>query len=161
MVELTEELQERIDIIRHKLKFIEQKPTVACIEKLEPLTLAANDIPEMVSIAGGTSVLAEAGKQSPQVQWEEIQQLDPDIIIIIPSGFSIERSMKEADLLLQLSGFTDLKAVKNSRLYIADGSQYFYNANNVVDAIEILAEIINPKQFIFGYEGDGWIKFGV
>jgi iron complex transport system substrate-binding protein len=161
MVELTEELQERVDIIRHKLKFIEQKPTVACIETLEPLTLAAHDIPELVSIAGGAVVLAEANKPSLQVQWEQIQQIDPDIIILMPSGFSIERSIKEADLLLQLPGFMELKAVKNSRLYIADGSQYFYNANHIVDAIEILAEIINPKQFIFGYEGEGWIKFGV
>ena len=29
---VVEELQERVDIIRHKLKFIENKPTVACIE---------------------------------------------------------------------------------------------------------------------------------
>jgi iron complex transport system substrate-binding protein len=157
---LVEELQERVDIIRHKLKFIEQKPTVACVEWLEPMMLSGNWIPELVSIAGGTSILTEAGKHSPYIQWEAIQEQDPDIIIVMPCGFSIERTMKEVDLLLNLPGFADMKAVKNNRLYIADGNQYFNRPGpRIVDSIEILAEIINPKQFIFGYEGEGWIKF--
>lgn len=160
--QLVEELQERIDIIRHKLKFIENKPTVACIEWLEPMMLSGNWIPELVNIAGGTSILAEAGKHSPYVHWEDIRQQDPDIIVVMPCGFSIERTMKETDLLLQLPGFMEMKAIKNGRLYIADGNQYFNRPGpRIVDSIEILAEIINPKQFIFGYEGEGWIKFGV
>ena len=160
--ELVEELQERIDIIRHKLKFIDNKPTVACIEWLEPLMVSGNWIPELVSIAGGVSILAHAGKHSPYIQWTDIQQNDPDIIIVMPCGFSIERTMKEIDILLQLPGFNELKALKNNRLYIADGNQYFNRPGpRIVDSVEILAEIINPKQFIFGYEGEGWIKFGV
>ena len=155
-----EELQERVDIIRHKLKYVESRPTVACIESLEPLTVSGNWMPEVLSIAGGSSLLAEAGKPSPNVKWEEIQQADPEILIVAPSGFSIEGAMREINLLLSLPGFADLKAVKNNRLYIADGSQYFYNPGpGIVDAIEIMAEIIHPKLFNFGYEGDGWIKF--
>ncbi|MDB5112812.1 MAG: cobalamin-binding protein [Mucilaginibacter sp.] len=159
---LVEELQERVDIIRHKLKFIEHKPTVACIEWLEPMMLSGNWIPEMVDIAGGTSILTAAGKHSPYVQWQDIQLQDPEIIIVMPCGFSIERTMKEIDLILQLPGFNNLKAVKNNRLYVADGNQYFNRPGpRIVDSVEILAEIINPKQFIFGYEGKGWIKFAL
>jgi iron complex transport system substrate-binding protein len=159
---LVEDLQERVDIIRHKLKFIDQKPTVACIEWLEPLMVSGNWIPELVSIAGGTSVLAEAGKHSPCVKWEDIAAQNPDIIIVMPCGFAIERTMKEVNILLQQPGFADLKAVKNNRIYIADGNQYFNRPGpRIVDSIEIMAEIINPKQFIFGYEGNGWIKFSV
>jgi iron complex transport system substrate-binding protein len=159
---LIEDLTERVDIIRHKLKFIDTKPTVACIEWLEPLMVSGNWVPEMVSIAGGTSILAEAGKHSPFVKWEDIQQSDPDIILVMPCGFSVERTMKEIDLLLQRPGFAELKAVKNNRLYIADGNQYFNRSGpRIVDSIEILAEIIHPKQFVFGYEGNGWIKFSV
>jgi iron complex transport system substrate-binding protein len=157
-----EELQERVDIIRHKLKYIESKPTVACIEWLEPLMVSGNWIPELVNIAGGTSILAEAGKHSPYVQWQDIQLQNPDIIIVMPCGFSIERTTKEMDLLLQLPGFGDLKAIKNNRLYLADGNQYFNRPGpRIVDSIEIMAEIINPKQFIFGYEGEGWIRFAL
>ena len=160
--QLIEDLQERVDIIRHKLKFMENKPTVACIEWLEPMMVSGNWVPELVSIAGGVPVLAENGKHSPYVKWEEILRQDPEVIVIMPCGFSIERSMKEVDLLLQLPGFAELKAVKNDRLYIADGNQYFNRPGpRIVDSIEILAEIIHPKQFIFGYEGDGWIKFSV
>jgi iron complex transport system substrate-binding protein len=159
---LVEELQERLDIIRHKLKYIEHKPAVACIEWLDPLMLSGNWIPEMVNIAGGINILTEAGKHSPYVTWQDIQLQDPEIIIVMPCGFSIERTIKEIDLLLQLPGFNNIKAVKNNRFYIADGNQYFNRPGpRIVDSVEILAEIINPKQFIFGYEGTGWIKFAL
>ena len=160
--ELVESLQERVDIIRHKLKFIDKKPTAACIEWLEPLMVSGNWIPEMVTIAGGQAVLAEAGKHSPYVDWNDVRLQDPEIIVVMPCGFSIERTLKEMDLLLQLPGFEQLQAVKNNQLYIADGNQYFNRPGpRIVDSIEILAEIINPKQFIFGFEGEGWIRFSV
>lgn len=160
--DLLEQLNERVDIIRHKLKFSENKPTVACIEWLEPLMLSGNWMPELVSIAGGISVLTEPGKHSPYVQWEDLRLQDPEVLVVMPCGFSIERILKEIDLLFQLPGFSDLKAVKNNRVYIADGNQYFNRPGpRIVDTIEILAEIIHPKQFIFGYEGDGWIKFSL
>jgi iron complex transport system substrate-binding protein len=159
---LVEELDERVNIIRHKLKFIDNKPTVACIEWLDPLMISGNWIPEMVSIAGGQAMLAESEKHSPYVDWIDIRLQDPDILLVMPCGFSIERTLKEIDTLLLQRGFADLKAVKNGNLYIADGNQYFNRPGpRVVDSIEILAEIIHPKQFIFGYEGEGWIKFQV
>ncbi|WP_158827232.1 cobalamin-binding protein [Mucilaginibacter lacusdianchii] len=159
---LLEDLQERVDIIRHKLKFIENKPTVACIEWLDPLMVSGNWVPELVSIAGGRAVMAEAGKHSPYIEWEDLRMQDPEVIVVMPCGFSIERTLKEIDILLQLPGFADLQAVKNKRLYIADGNHYFNRPGpRVVDSVEILAEIIYPKQFIFGYEGEGWIKFEV
>jgi len=160
--QLIEDLQERVDIVRHKLKFMENKPTVACIEWLEPMMVSGNWVPALVSIAGGVTILAENGKHSPYVKWENIQQQDAEVIIVMPCGFSIERTMKEVDLLLQLPGFAELKAVKNDRFYISDGNQYFNRPGpRIVDSIEILAEVIHPKQFIFGYEGNGWIKFSL
>jgi len=157
---LIEDLQGRVDIIRHKLKYVESRPTVACIEWLEPLMVSGNWIPEVVSTAGGSSILAEAGKHSPFVKWEDIQQTNPDVIIVMPCGFSIERTMKEMNILLDLPGFADLTAVKNNRLYITDGNQYFNRPGpRIVDSIEIIGEIIHPKLFNFGYEGNGWIKF--
>lgn len=160
--DLVELLNERVDIIKHKLKFADSKPTVACIEWLEPMMISGNWVPGLVSIAGGTAVLAQDGKHSPYVSWDEIRAQNPEIIIVMPCGFSIERSLKEIDILMQLPGFADMKAVKNNQLYIADGNQYFNRPGpRIVDSIEILAEIIRPKQFAFGYEGEGWIKFGV
>ncbi|GAB3920087.1 cobalamin-binding protein [Mucilaginibacter myungsuensis] len=160
--ELLEELDERVNIIKHKLKFLENKPTVACIEWLDPIMTSGNWIPELVEIAGGVPVLATAGEHSPYVSWQKLQFEDPDVIILMPCGFSLDRTLKEVGLLLGQEGFAELKAVKNNRLYIADGNQYFNRPGpRIIDSLEILAEIINPKQFIFGYEGQGWMKFSV
>ena len=152
--------EERIEIIRHKLKFITEKPKVACIEWLSPLMIAGNWTPEIIEIAGGIPVLAEKGKHSGYVSFEDIENEDPDIIVLMPCGFSVERSLKEIDLLLELPGWRQLKAVQENRIYIADGNQYFNRSGpRITDSIEIMAEIINPKQFVFGYEGEGWIRF--
>lgn len=147
MTELTEELQERVDLIKHKLKFIEQKPTVACITQLTPLQFAGDDLAQLISIAGGESVVTLDN--------------NPDIIIVMPSGYAIEQTVIEVGNLMQLPGFTDLKAIKNNRLYLADGTRYTNTSDSLVDQIEMLAEIINPKQFIFGNEGESWVKFSL
>ncbi|MEN0056028.1 MAG: cobalamin-binding protein [Mucilaginibacter sp.] len=160
--DLLERLTERVDIIKHKLKFSDSKPTVACIEWLDPLMVSGNWVPGLVNIAGGTPVLAQDGKHSPYVQWSDIQEQNPEFIVVMPCGFSIERTLKEIDILMQLPGFADLKAIKNNQLFIADGNHYFNRPGpRIVDSIEILAEIMRPKQFAFGYEGEGWIKFGL
>ncbi|MES3016930.1 MAG: cobalamin-binding protein [Bacteroidota bacterium] len=160
--DLLERAEERIDIIRHKLKFLSEKPKVACIEWLAPLMIAGNWTPELVQIAGGDPILAINGKHSPFVDFKDLSNEDPDIMIVMPCGFSTARTLQEINLLLDLSGWRDLKAVKNNRIYIADGNQYFNRSGpRLTDSIEILAEIINPKQFVFGYEGEGWIKFNV
>lgn len=157
---LVEDLEERIDIVKHKLKFFPDKPKVAVIEWLSPLMVAGNWIPELVEIAGGNPVLAENGKHSPFVEWQQIYDENPEVIIIAPCGFTIGRTLQEIDLILNLPGWRDLNAVKNNRIYIADGNAYFNRSGpRIVDTIEMLAEMITPKYFAFGYEGEGWIKF--
>ncbi|HYK76412.1 MAG TPA: cobalamin-binding protein [Daejeonella sp.] len=159
---LIEEMEERRDIIRHKLKFIDAKPAVACIEWLNPMMLSGNWMPELLEIAGGKSVLAEKGKHSPYVDFEALKAIDPDMMVVMPCGFSIQHTLGEINLLLQLPGWENLAAVKNNQVYIADGNHYFNRSGpRIIDSLEILAEIIHPKQFIFGYEGPGWIKFGI
>jgi iron complex transport system substrate-binding protein len=159
---LIEELEERINIIRHKLKYIEEKPSVACIEWLSPLMLAGNWIPGLVSIAGGRVILVEEGKHSPFIDFQKISDENPSVLLIMPCGFTIEQTLKEIHLLLELPGWAELEAVKNNRIYIADGNQYFNRPGpRIIDSLEILAEIIHPKQFVFGYEGKGWIRFNV
>jgi len=160
--ELLELSDERINIIRHKLKFITEKPTVACIEWLSPLMIAGNWTPEIIEIGGGIPVLTVKGKHSCYVNFQDIIDSDPDIILIMPCGFSIQRTLQEIGLVLDLPGWSDLKAVKDQRIYIVDGNQYFNRSGpRMTDSIEIMAEIINPKQFIFGYEGNGWVHFNV
>ncbi len=160
--QMVEELNERIEIIQHKLKFIDHKPTMVCVEWLEPIMTAGNWTPELVEMAGGVSLLAEAGKHSGYKTWEEIALANPDILLIMPCGFSINRTFSEIDVLLKKPNFSELKAVRNKQVYIADGNQFFNRSGpRIVDSLEILAEIIHPNQFFFGYEGNGWMKFSV
>ncbi|WP_411275322.1 cobalamin-binding protein [Daejeonella sp.] len=160
--DILERADERLNIIRHKLKFLSEKPKVACIEWLAPLMVAGNWTPELVQIAGGNPILAINGKHSPFVDFGEIIRENPDIIVVMPCGFSIPRTLEEIDLLLDLPGWKGLKAVMNNRIYIADGNQYFNRSGpRLTDSIEILAEIINERQFVFGYEGEGWLRFNV
>jgi len=161
-VELLELSEERINIIRHKLKFISERPSVACVEWLSPLMIAGNWTPEIVEIAGGTPVLTLAGKHSSYINFEDIVKANPDILVLMPCGFSIQRTLQEINLLLDLPGWTDLKAVQNQKIFVVDGNQYFNRSGpRITDSIEIMAEIINPKQFVFGYEGNGWLNFRV
>ena len=159
---LLESLNERIEIIGHKLKYITERPTLACIEWLEPLMLAGNWVPQLITAAGGTAIPAEAGKHSGYIKPETLLALDPDILVLTPCGFSIAQSLAEVNKLMDIPGFADLKAIKNNRLYIADGNQYFNRPTaRLIDSVDILAEIIYPKQFIFGFQGQGWIRFEV
>jgi iron complex transport system substrate-binding protein len=158
--DLLELFEERINIIHHKLKFITEKPKVACIEWLSPLMIAGNWTPEIIEIAGGVPVLTEKGTHSAYVSFEEILNEDPDIIVLMPCGFPVERTLQEITIMLELPGWSALKAVQQNRIYITDGNQYFNRSGpRITDSIEIMAEIINPKQFVFGYEGEGWIRF--
>lgn len=158
--QLPEDIQERIHLIRHKLKFIDQKPQVAFIDGLSPLTIQGSPASELIEIAGGSSVLTEAGKISLVISFEMLQAANPDIIIISPKGFTIARTLQEMEILFNQSGWNELKAVQNDGVYLADGSEYCHQqGRQLADNLEILAEIIHPKQFIFGYEGSGWIKF--
>jgi iron complex transport system substrate-binding protein len=163
---LKELLDQHVEVIslnpRNKLKFVDQRPTVICIEWLSPLMTAGNWTPELIEMAGGIPLLSESGHHSGYTEFINIQNADPDIIVIAPCGFPLERTLQEINLLLDLPGWDELKAVKTNRVYIADGNHYFNRSSQkVVDTAELLAEIIHPKQFVFGYEGKGWLKFSI
>jgi iron complex transport system substrate-binding protein len=153
MINLPEELQERLALISHKLKFTPQRPMVACITALDPLQLATDELAQQITLAGGISIAGDA---------DTMLQLDPDVIILKPEGHSIEQAMSAFGQLSELDGFNKLKAVKSNRFYIVDGDRNFNSdAETFVDSVELLAEIIYPKQFIFGHEGEGWVKFNL
>ncbi len=126
------------------------------------MMIAGNWMPELIEIAGGKPVLADAGKHSSYISARELVESDPEIIIVAACGFSVERSLQEINQLFELPGWEGLTAVKNNQVYIADGNHYFNRSGpKIVDTVEILAEIIHPKQFIFGYEGSGWLRFSL
>ena len=116
---------------------------------------AANWMPELASCAGGTNLFGEPGKHSGYFGFEELAAADPDVIAILPCGFDIERSCREMPLLAAHPEWPGLAAVKNGRVFVTDGNQYFNRPGpRVVESAEILAEILHPDEFDFGHYGD-------
>jgi iron complex transport system substrate-binding protein len=125
-----------------------QRAVVAVIEWTEPLMAAGNWTPELVEAAGGTSVGAKAGEASGYIAWLDIVAARPEVLIVAPCGFNLDRSMIEAWRLTQLPGYRDLPAVANQRAYVIDGNAYLNRSGpRIVDSLEILAHLIRPELF--------------
>lgn len=141
------ELQGRIEKIAAKGRSIppEQRPRVACIEWTDPLMLAGNWMPQMVELAGGVNLLSKAGEHSPVCRWEDLRAADPQVIVVCPCGFDLERSRQELATLEALPGWHDVTAVRQGRVYPADGNAYFNRSGpRMVESLEMLAGFIYP-----------------
>jgi iron complex transport system substrate-binding protein len=157
--ELVARLRRRMDEVEAKARTAQSRPTVACVEWIEPLMAAGNWTPELVEMAGGINIFGEAGKHSPWMSWEELVSADPDVIFISPCGFDIARTMEETHLFTGNPEWRELKAVKENLVFVADGNQYFNRPGpRLVESLEILAEMLHPELFHFGHEGEGWIR---
>jgi len=156
---LTEELRERLRSIEERAKSLKPKPTIACIEWIDPLMAAGNWVPELVEIAGGVNLFGEAGAHSPWMTFDELLARDPDVIAVMPCGFDIERTRREMPVLTGRPEWRSLSAVRNGRVFLTDGNQYFNRPGpRLVESAEILAEILHPATFAFGHEGSGWVR---
>jgi iron complex transport system substrate-binding protein len=153
-------LQQRMSLIAEKARALPAHPTVACIEWIEPLMAAGNWMPELVERAGGVNLFGEAGRHAPWMTWEQVCAQDPDVIVVLPCGWDIGRSRQEMPLLTQKPEWPRLKAVRERRVYLTDGNQYFNRPGpRLVESLEILAELLHPGAYHFGHEGTGWQRF--
>ena len=158
---LVNELQERTNSITRRAKKLKAQPSVATIEWMNPLMAGGNWMPELVNMAGGTNMFGKAGQHSPWLEWEVLQTADPDILLVLPCGYSITQSQREIHHLTQREGWAHLTAVQEGRVYVLDGNAYFNRPGpRLVESLEILAEVIHPDQFNFGHQESGWIRLG-
>ncbi|GIW80138.1 MAG: cobalamin-binding protein [Gemmatales bacterium] len=157
--EVIQRLNERIEIVADKTRSLADRPTVACIEWIEPLMAAGNWVPELVELAGGTNLFGQAGKHAPWMTWEQLQMADPDMIVLMPCGFDIERTKAEMAWLTSRAGWDNLKAARTRRVFITDGNQYFNRPGpRLVDSLEILAELFHPATFSPQHH-HAWVRF--
>ena len=120
-----------------------RKPRVAIIEWIEPLMAAGNWMPTLVAMAGGIDVLGREGQHSEWITWGDLASADPDLIIVAPCGFRIEDSQRDMHLLSSNSVWQSLRAVRDERVFIVDGNQYFNRPGpRLVESLEILAGIV-------------------
>lgn len=159
---LLEKLQARVQDCQQKTQIIpaDVRPSVACIEWIEPLMLAGNWIPEMVKIAGGEPIGDYSGTASPSIEWEFLLRANPEVIIFMPCGFDLPRTRAEVMILTKHPYWQKLAAVQTQRVYITDGNWYFNRPGpRLADSVEILAEILHPEICQYGYQSSGWDFF--
>lgn len=143
--------------IVRKIPKAKQKLSIACIEWFDPLMAAGNWIPEMIEMLGARPLFGKPGQHSPYMTWAELKAKDPDTIITMPCGWDIKRSLEEINVLTKNPAWKDLKAVKENKVYITDGNQYFNRPGpRLVESFEIFAEILYPKVFDFGHKRRAW-----
>ncbi len=137
-----------------------RKPKVAVIEWIDPLMAAGNWMPELVEMAHGENLFGIAGKHSPWMSWEDLVAKDPDVIIVTPCGFDNNRTLEEMHLISGKPGYDSITAVKNKRVYVADGNQYFNRPGpRLVDSLEMLVEMFYPDKVNYGHRDKGWLVF--
>ncbi len=140
-------LRKRIEYVKNKSKKL--RPKVLCIEWLDPLFTAGHWVPQMVEMAGGINGISVIGEPSRRMKLEEAVAFDPDIIVLMPCGFDINRIHQEYSKLTSNNQWKSLRAVKNNRVYAVDANSYFSKPGpRTVTGIEILTKIINPETFI-------------
>ncbi|TLY07618.1 MAG: cobalamin-binding protein [Thaumarchaeota archaeon] len=139
-------LQERIQDIKDIPKIA--RPKILCIEWLDPLFTAGHWVPQMVEIAGGINGISIPGEKSRRMDIDEIIKFDPDILVLMPCGFDIKRTMLEYEKLSENWKWNSLGAVKQGQVYAVNANEYFSKPGpRTVTGLEILAKIIHPDTF--------------
>lgn len=143
---LVEHLRGRLAAVLLQVAHADTRPRVVCLEWLDPLYVAGHWVPEMVAYAGGVDALGTAGSPSVPVTWEQVLAARPDVLVLMPCGFSIARAKQELDRLTTRPEWKELPAVKHGRVFLVNAPAYFNRPGpRVIDGIEILASCLYPS----------------
>jgi len=156
--QVVDALRNRLEAIHEKACLFASRPTVACIEWIDPLMTAGNWMPELVEMAGGENLFDEPGSHSPYFEWEQLVAADPEVLVVLPCGWDMDKCRREMPALTEKPEWPSLSAVQNGRVFLTDGNQYFNRPGpRLVESAEILAEILHPATFNFGHRNSGWV----
>ncbi len=140
-IDLIRESSARIDRIRLAVRGADT-PRVAALEWLDPPYVAGHWTPQLIEYAGGEDALGFAGEPSEERSWAEIAGAQPDIVLVMPCGFSAEIAHREAEMQRE-----QLQRVGARQVIAVDGSAYFSRPGpRIVDGLELLAGILHPDR---------------
>ena len=139
------QLRVRLDAVRKAVSTESTRPKVACLEWLSPLYTAGHWVPDMVEAAGGIDALAQAGAASRRIDWDALTASDPDVIVLMPCGFTIPRTRSELSAITEQPRWKMLAAVQRGQVYLVDALSYFSRPGpRLIDGVEQLAAICHP-----------------
>jgi iron complex transport system substrate-binding protein len=135
----------RIRAIASRAAEAATRPRVVSLEWIDPLMLGGTWMPELIELAGGLAVGATAGQPAPTVDPHALAELQPDVIVVKPCGFSLERTLTERDVIER--SVIDVVGAP-ARIYVTDGNAFFNRPGpRLVESLEIMAACIHPETF--------------
>jgi iron complex transport system substrate-binding protein len=135
----------RLEKVAAATRGASSRPRVFCMEWMDPVYCCGHWVPEMVRIAGGTDKLGREGTDSVRVLWEDVLQWKPEVVIVMPCGFGLEKAVVQARQLLTYPDWADLPAVRENRVYVVDANSYFARPGpRIVEGTELLAHLLHP-----------------
>jgi iron complex transport system substrate-binding protein len=143
--ELVSSLRERITKVGQMRR--PQKPTVVCLEWLSPPFNGGHWIPEMIDLSGGVDPLGRLGKDSYRMEWDQVLNVNPEVVLVMPCGHNLERSVREYHATQFPEGWKHVKAVRNCRVYAVNASAYFSRPGpRLVTGLEIMYALLQEDQ---------------
>jgi len=142
------DLEARVEDVKQRSSHASRKPTVLSIEWIDPVMAGGTWMPELIEMAGGEALVTRPGDHAPTLELDRLEALEPDMVLIKPCGFDIERTTRELFDLERLLPWRRWSCVSKQRVFLTDGNQYFNRPGpRIVDSLEIMAACIHPEIF--------------
>jgi iron complex transport system substrate-binding protein len=146
--ELTSGMRTRLRRVEAALTETESVPRVFVCEWLEPPFAAGHWVPDMIAIAGGHDVAGESGEPSRRLSWSDVAALDPDVIVLAPCGFDLDRTLAEIDPDALRRELGETSARREGKIFAVDANAYFSRPGpRLVDGVELLAHLLHPEAY--------------
>ena len=160
-VDLVESLRGRLGAIETKAQERREGgfagPRVVGLEWLDPPFAVGHWVPDQIRRAGGWDLLGQDGAPARPTTWDEVAEVDPDLILLMPCGYHLGETVDEWKRTPIPDWIADVAAIRRGNLIALDGSSYFSRPGpRVVDGIEMLAEIFDPEAFVDISPPTGW-----
>ncbi len=140
--------QARIDAVTQRAAKADHQPKVLHLEWTDPAMCGGHWVPEMVDMAGGINCFGDRASGSFPLEWDDVVASQPDVIVLMPCGFNVERALQDVPGLTAKAGWETLPAVQNARVYAIDAGAYTSRSGpRLVMGLEILAAILHPELF--------------
>ena len=139
-------LRARINGVRTRVSEARSKPRTALLSWIQPPIGGGGLLAQLVALAGGEPVAASMGVRARAWEWPELIRERPEVMVLAPCGFSLERARAETQLLRRVPGILDAPAARWGQVHLVDGQRWFSAAGIAsVRALEILAALVHPE----------------
>jgi iron complex transport system substrate-binding protein len=150
--ELVAKLSARAEVVRKRAVDLARRPRCFLMEWVDPPFCSGHWGPELVEIAGGHDPLGRKHQPSAQIDWREVLEARPEIIVMALCGYDVDLAQRDYELLRQFSGFDSLPAVRTGEIYLVNASAYFARPGDWVNTFwDLTEDPMTPKGFALAF----------